>query len=320
MSKIENELYKLGFVPNRASNWTRKHDIVQIVHSTEYPKVRVTWREYWEDFLAIIYDYSPINGPICIVPTKELFNQPFVSRKRMEQAYVNSGNYWSQNFNLSDDLAQFILGFENRWDIIGGSKDEKCVHWPKDTINQETNSQLKVHPRYGEPNIKTVEKRSDFSGMCKAFGDKDLIHLYCDLMEELRKREITVANNVVADYGEKVVVDKLNLKRSRGSNKGYDAIDEKTGLTYQIKSRQLTRHNGASSRQLGVIRDLENRPFDYLVAVIFDESMEPKEMLKLPIEIISKYSRYIKRINGHVLILAGKIMQDRAVESLLQSS
>ena len=61
MDKLKSELTKLGFVQNRKSKWVRKHDIVQIVHSSEYPKVMVTWREYWKDYLALIFDYSSIN-------------------------------------------------------------------------------------------------------------------------------------------------------------------------------------------------------------------------------------------------------------------
>jgi hypothetical protein len=119
MGKLESELISLGFQQTRASNWTRKHDIVQIVRSSERPKVRVMWREYWKDFFAIIFDYSKADGPICIVPTIELFNSPFVSQKRKDQAYVNSGYYWSQKFNFEDDLAQLVLSFENRWDVLG---------------------------------------------------------------------------------------------------------------------------------------------------------------------------------------------------------
>jgi len=125
MEKLENELISLGFQQARTSNWTRKQDIVQIVRSSERPKVRVMWREYWKDFLAIIFDYSEADGPICIVPTGELFNSPFVSEKRKGQAYVNSGYYWSQKFNFEDDLPQLVLSFENRWDVLGGKAGDR---------------------------------------------------------------------------------------------------------------------------------------------------------------------------------------------------
>lgn len=109
----------------------------------------------------------------------------------------------------------------------------------------------------------------------------------------------------------------MNLKLSMGSNKGYDAIDENTGNRYQIKSRRLTKHNGASSKQLGIIRNLDQKLFDYLVAVIFDEFLEPKEIWQIPFDVIPKYSKFSEHQNGHILILAGDILQEETVKKLL---
>jgi len=95
------------------------------------------------------------------------------------------------------------------------------------------------------------------------FSDKKLLRIYNDLMEKLRERKLVrSSNNPVSDYAEKIVKDRMNLILQRGSNKGYDAIDEATGKKYQIKSRRLTKHN--KSRQLGVIRNLDQRLFDYI--------------------------------------------------------
>jgi hypothetical protein len=309
MNKIEIKLKNLGFTKNTSSCWSRKYERVQIICSSEYPKMRVSWKEYWRDYFVLIFNYSPMGGPICVVPTKDFFNQPKISQKCKEEAYRNSGNSWSQLIEVQDPLPQLILSFENRWDVLGGERGE-VEGWPN------TPSQPKVIPERGKPvlEIPKPEVKSPLDGFINSY----LLRLYCDLIQEFRKRGIIHnGNNVVADYGEKIVADKLNLKLQPGSYKGYDAIDEKTGLKYQVKARQLTQHNGASARQLGVIRDLENRPFDFLVAVIFDEIMEPKEILQIPIEVISKYSRFIKRINGHVLILAGDILQDETVKKLM---
>lgn len=120
MGKPEGELQLIGFQQNTGTNWSRKHDTVQIVRSSESHRFRVTWREEWKDYLAIIFDYSDAGGPVCVVPTQVLFNSTFVNQKRKEQSYVNSGNYWSQIFNFEDDLPQLVLRFENRWDILGG--------------------------------------------------------------------------------------------------------------------------------------------------------------------------------------------------------
>lgn len=263
MGKLQSELTSLGFQQNRATSWSRKQDIVQIVRSSETPKVRVMWREYWKDFLAIIFDYSEAGGPICIVPSQEFFNSPFVIQKRKKQTYVTNKYYWSQRFKFDDEMAQLVLKYENRWDILGGQKGE-VIGWhgfsKKPHLTKPPVITTK-EPR--EPPTIMKEPRLAPLVPLKAFQDKYLLQLYCNLIEELRERRIVWTGNLVADYGEKVVADRLNLKLSVRSKKGYDAIDEKSGATYQIKSRQLTKHNGASSRQLGVIRDLDQQLFDF---------------------------------------------------------
>ena len=151
----------------------------------------------------------------------------------------------------------------------------------------------------------------------KKLENEELLRLYNDLMEELRERElIRSSNNPVCDYAEKLVADKLNLTLERGSNKGYDAIDEKTGLKYQIKSRRLTKHN--KSRQLGVIRNWDQKLFDFLIAVIFNEFFEPIEIWQIPHELIKKYSKFSEHQNGHILILKGEILGDKNVKLISQ--
>jgi len=148
--------------------------------------------------------------------------------------------------------------------------------------------------------------------------NKKLLQLYGSLMEELRKRKLVrSSNNPVSDYAEKFVCDKLNLSLAGKSSKGYDAIDDNTGIRYQIKARRLTSHN--RSRQLGVIRNLDQRLFDFLIAVIFNESFETVEIWKIPRKIIPKYARYSKHQNGHILVLAGKVLEDETV-SLVSGS
>jgi len=117
-------------------------------------------------------------------------------------------------------------------------------------------------------------------------------------MEEFRNRGIVrTGNNPVADYAEIVAVENLNLIRSGKEERGFDATDSK-GRKYQIKGRRITRHN--SSRQLGVIRDLDERLFDYLIAVIFEEDFSVKEIWQIPYEFVKKHSRHSVHQNGHI--------------------
>ena len=150
----------------------------------------------------------------------------------------------------------------------------------------------------------------------KTLKDKDLLRLYNDLMEELRERQLVrSSNNPVSDYAEKIVADLMSLTLQRGSNKGYDALDEKTGLRYQIKGRRLTKHN--SSKQLGVIRNLDQSLFDYLIAVIFNNYCEPVEIWQIPREIIPKYSKYSEHQNGHILLVQGDLLLDNQVTKVM---
>lgn len=119
-------------------------------------------------------------------------------------------------------------------------------------------------------------------------------------MEELRNRQlIRSSNNPVADYAEKVAVEELGLIRAGKEEKGHDAKD-KAGKNYQIKGRRITRHN--KSRQLGVIRYLDEKLFDYVIAVIFNEDFTVKEIWKIPHQFIKENSRYSSLQNGHIFI------------------
>jgi hypothetical protein len=149
----------------------------------------------------------------------------------------------------------------------------------------------------------------------KNLEERDLLQLYDMLMEELRQRKlIRSSNNPVSDYAEKIVCEKLQLSIQGKSNKGYDAIDEKSGIKYQIKARRVTSHN--KSRQLGVIRNINQKLFDYLIAVIFDKSFKPIEIWRIPQETILKYARYSQHQKGHILVLSEKVLEDKTAARL----
>lgn len=129
---------------------------------------------------------------------------------------------------------------------------------------------------------------------------QNLLKLYANLMEELRNRElIRSSNNPVADYAEKVAVECMGLSRVGKEERGYDAIDG-GNRRYQIKGRRVTRHN--NSRQLGVIRNLDEKLFDYLIAVIFNEDFSVNEIWKIPYRFVKENSRFSKHQNGHIFI------------------
>jgi len=137
-------------------------------------------------------------------------------------------------------------------------------------------------------------------------NDSELLATYSELMEELRQRNIIrTSNNPVADYAEKVAVERLSLKQVGKEEKGFDAVDAQ-GYRYQIKGRRITKHN--SSRQLSVIRNLNERLFDYLIAVIFGEFFEVKEIWKIPYEFVKKHGRLSEHQNGHIFYAKPEIL------------
>jgi len=137
-------------------------------------------------------------------------------------------------------------------------------------------------------------------------SDSELLAAYSELMEELRQRNIIrTSNNPVADYAEKVAAERLSLTQVGKEEKGFDAVDAQ-GYRYQIKGRRITKHN--SSRQLSVIRNLSQRLFDYLIAVIFDESFKVKEIWKIPYEFVKEHSRFSEHQNGHIFYAKPEIL------------
>lgn len=121
-------------------------------------------------------------------------------------------------------------------------------------------------------------------------------------------------NSPVGDYAEWIVSTKLNLLLEKNSKKGYDAIDDASGIRYQIKSRWM--HPGKNSRELNVIRNYEEKQFDYLIAVIFGNDFEVAEAYKVPHDIIGEYFPYKEHQNGVVVTLGSNFIQDTRVEDI----
>lgn len=166
MEKIEDKMFSLGFRPNRSNNWIRGNSIVQIAHSSQFQNnaIRVSWKEEWKDYFAIIFDYSLAGGPIYIIPAKVFFNSNFVSEKRKMPSYINSGYQWSQPFKFKDELPQLILRYKDKWEILDGKTDETAI------VQPDFPPQLPI----AEPQTKVLEKNSESQIELKDFIDNHL--------------------------------------------------------------------------------------------------------------------------------------------------
>jgi hypothetical protein len=118
---------------------------------------------------------------------------------------------------------------------------------------------------------------------------------------------IRTSNNPVADFAEFIVAEKMSLCLAANSTAGYDAVD-KDGKKYQIKSRRITSHN--KSRQLGVIRNLEQGKFDFLVGILFNEDFKVLEVYQIPIDTIGECAKFSEHQNGHILKLKGDVLMN----------
>ena len=162
------------------------------------------------------------------------------------------------------------------------------------TVKPPAGSLSRLRNRAGAMMRTTMTKMLELESM----NESELLELYSELMEELRRREVLrTSNNPVADYAEKVAVNVMKLHRAGKEERGYDALDTK-GNKYQIKGRRITRHN--NSRQLGVIRNLDEKLFDFLIAVIFKEKFQVLEIWKIPYKFVKENSKWSEHQNGNI--------------------
>src|SRR4051812_6497546 len=104
----------------------------------------------------------------------------------------------------------------------------------------------------------------------KTMEIKELLKLQASITDELKDRKVVrTKNNPLGDYTEWLVGNALGLELQTNSKAGYDGIAE-NGIRVQIKGRRITPEN--KSRQLSAIRKYEEKDFDDLAAVIFDEN------------------------------------------------
>lgn len=133
-------------------------------------------------------------------------------------------------------------------------------------------------------------------------------------MKELKERGIIRSyNNPTGDVGEYLVADYIGLKLVSNSVKGYDALDD-SGNRYQIKARRHAM--GSKSRQMGSLRDLDEKLFDFLLAAILDEKYKIIELWKIPFETVIRHKKTTTR-GFDRLMLQGELLSDSSVIRLI---
>ena len=144
---------------------------------------------------------------------------------------------------------------------------------------------------------------------------KDLLGLHVGIGKELKTRGIIrTDNNPVGELAEYLFCQAFGWEISDRSARNVDAIGNDT--RYQIKGRKVT--EGNPSRQLGYIRDLDDKHFDILAAVIFNEDYSIRRAALVPWEVVSKYATYAERPNAYIFHLRDDIWEISDVKDVTE--
>jgi len=139
----------------------------------------------------------------------------------------------------------------------------------------------------------------------------ELLQTYCDVMDELRLREIVrSSNNPVADYSELLFCRAFSWTRQGGSNLGFDAVCSKSAR-YQIKGRRLTPSN--RSTQLSFIRRLPDKQFDFLAGVLFHNGFVIKRGALIPHAIVEARARFSEHAKAWLFELKDEVWTEPGV-------
>ena len=153
----------------------------------------------------------------------------------------------------------------------------------------------------------------------EAMSNLELLQTHGAVIDELRRRKVVKTNNnPVGDYTEWLVCNRLGLEVQGNSKAGFDAVDpQDEGRRYQIKGRR----SSGNSVQFSPLRQLKNHEFDFVVAVVFHEDYSIRRAVKIPYKILitaadPKLIRYQAHINGYILILTEKAVEQDGVEDI----
>ena len=140
----------------------------------------------------------------------------------------------------------------------------------------------------------------------------ELLTSHVQIEDALRVRGVLrSANKPPGDFAEHLFCTAFNWTQAPNSERGYDARGE-DGSRYQIKGRRLDRHS-TPSRQLSAIRNLADKPFDILAAVLFGHYYDVLRAALIPWSVVKREARYRAHDNSYVLVLRDDIWEIEGV-------
>lgn len=151
------------------------------------------------------------------------------------------------------------------------------------------------------------------------YSGVELIKIYGQLLEKMRKDGLIRSKNVTGDLGEYIVVDHYcrtkglpKLQFAPPSTKNIDAISV-DGERYSIKCI-TTNTTGAF---YGIPKDADytsvKPSFEYVVVVKLDEFFQPQLILEIDWDTFFKHKHWHSRIGAYNLLLTNALIADGKV-------
>ena len=156
------------------------------------------------------------------------------------------------------------------------------------------------------------DKTQTHKGLIQEMTVGELLTSHVQIEDALRVRGVLrSANKPPGDFAEHLFCTAFNWTQAPNSERGYDARGE-DGSRYQIKGRRLDRHS-TPSRQLSAIRNLADKPFDILAAVLFGHYYDVLRAALIPWSVVKREARYRAQDNSYVLVLRDDIWEIEGV-------
>jgi hypothetical protein len=123
-----------------------------------------------------------------------------------------------------------------------------------------------------------------------------LLNDWAAIMRELRRRgAIRSENNPTGDLAEALVAEFYGVELEANSTAGYD-LKLSNGTRVQVKGRRRTLRSKPS--HYGLMRKLDQDPFDVLVVVNFDEEFAVESAYRMPIDEVRELAGFSSHTNA----------------------
>ena len=146
-----------------------------------------------------------------------------------------------------------------------------------------------------------------------AMSPTELLLTHCRIIDHIRQRNLhSPGGNPIAGYAELLASERLDLQLYPDETIGFDAKHRITGETYQIKHTR----NPKSTPLTGIINNLDGRPFDFLVFLIFNADLSVREAWRLPYDSVHRNARYNKANDAHNISFTRDLRAQPEVEDI----